>query len=163
MKLNEINVKFREMNDEEYKIFVENSIQDYSNGLIKSGTCAEEEGFERAKNDFKNLLPDGKQTKDNFLYRIENKTQEDVGILWYIKQSESRAFIADILIFEEFQSKGYGRQTLLLLEKEAKQKGISMIALHVFKFNTIAFSLYSSLGYKVVHEEPSGSVMVKEI
>lgn len=161
--MSEINVKFREMNDEEYKVFVENSIQDYSNGLIKSGACTEEEGFERAKNDFKNLLPDGKHTKDNFLYRIENKTQEDVGILWYIKQSEIRAFIADILIFEEFQSKGYGRQTLLLLEKEAKQKGISMIALHVFKFNTIAFSLYSSLGYKVVHEEPSGSVMVKEI
>lgn len=161
--MSEINVKFREMNDEEYKVFVENSIQDYSNGLIKSGTCTEEEGFERAKNDFTNLLPDGKHTKDNFLYRIENNKQEDVGILWYIKQSESRAFIADILIFEDFRSKGYGRQTLLLLENEAKEKGVNMIALHVFKFNTIAFSLYSSLGYKVVHEESSGSVMVKEI
>jgi len=86
-----------------------------------------------------------------------------MGIIWYNKQSEGVAFICDFLIFENYRKKGYGKQTLLLLDNEAKEKGFNKILLHVFRFNKTAFSLYDSIGYKVVKEDGGSIYMVKDL
>lgn len=161
--MGEINVRFREMNDGEYKRFVEDSVLDYSKDLIKSRRCSEEEAFEEAQKSINELLPKGKDTENNFFYTIVNSENEDVGMIWYGQYKEKTAFISDFLIFEKFRKKGYGRQALLLLDKDAEGKGFKKILLHVFRFNTTAFNLYSSLGYQMVQEEPSGIVMVKDV
>lgn len=162
-KMGDFNIRFRKMTDDEFEEFVESSVLDYSQDLIKSGMCSEEEGFESAQKQFNELLPQRKYTENNFLYIVENSENENVGIIWYKKHTEGVAFIADILIYEKFRKKGYGKQTLLLLDNEAKEKGFNKIVLHVFKFNKTAFSLYSSLGYKVVQEDSEGMYMVKDI
>ena len=156
-------ISFRNMTDVEYEKFVETSVLDYSQNLIKSGECSEENGFECAENQFKELLPQGKYTEDNFFCVVVNDENENVGVIWYRKHTEGIAFITDFLIYKQFRKKGYGRATLLLLDSEAKAKGYNKILLHVFKFNETAFSLYSSLGYKVVEEKSDGLYMVKEI
>lgn len=156
-------IRFRDMSDEEFEEFFDFSILDYSQGLIKSGMCSEEDGFDSAKKQFNALLPQGKYTENNFLYIIENDENEAVGTVWYGKYIEGVAAICDILIYEKFRKKGYGKQTLLLLDNKLKESGIKKILLHVFKFNKIAFSLYSSLGYKVVAEDSGGMHMVKDI
>ena len=161
--MGELNLSFREMTDKEFEKFVENSVLDYSKDLIKSGLCSEENAFDSAKKQFNDLLPQGKYTENNFIYVAVNSDHEDVGIIWYNKHSEGVAFICDFLIFENFRKKGYGKQTLLLLDSDAKEKGFTKILLHVFRFNKTAFSLYDSIGYKVVKEDGGSIYMVKDL
>lgn len=52
---------------------------------------------------------------------------------------------------------------MLLIDKDAKEKGFNKVMLHVFKFNDTAFSLYNSIGYKIVDDEDTGFIMVKDI
>lgn len=83
--MSEINVKFREMNDEEYMRFREESVLSYSKSIIKSEDISEEKAFEEAQNSFDEFLPQGKYTENNFLYIIVNCEKEDIGIVWYSK------------------------------------------------------------------------------
>lgn len=161
--MGDFSIRFREMSDSEFEKFVESSVLDYSQDLLKSGLCSEENAFERAQKEFNELLPEGKYTKDNFIYMVVNSDNEDVGIIWYKKLTESEAFICDFLIFEKFRKKGYGKQTLLLLDNDAKEKGVSKMRLHVFRFNKTAFSLYNSIGYKIAKEDGGSIFMVKDI
>ena len=161
--MGEVNIRFREMSDDEFEKFVENSVLDYSQDLIKSGFCSEEIAFNTAKKQFNDLLPQGKYTENNFLNVAVNSDNEAVGIIWYNKYNETVAFICDFLIHEKFRKKGYGKQTLLLLEAEAKEKGYNKILLHVFAFNKTAISLYDFIGYKIVKEDGGSIYMMKDI
>ncbi|MNT97471.1 putative N-acetyltransferase YycN [compost metagenome] len=62
-------------------------------------------------------------------------------------ESDRRAWIADIVVEEEYRGKGYGRRVMLLLEQEVKAMGLNKIGLHVFGFNESAIKLYQSMGY----------------
>ncbi|MGH4125390.1 MAG: GNAT family N-acetyltransferase [Clostridium sp.] len=161
--MEDFNVRFREMSDDEFDKFTEWNILDYSQDLIKSGLCSEENAFESAKKSFNGLIPQGKYTKDNFIYVVVNSDNEDVGFIWYQKYKEDIAFICDFLILEKFRNQGYGKQTLLLIEKEAKEKGLNKILLNVFKYNKPAFSLYKSLEYEIRDEEAENISMLKKI
>lgn len=156
-------IQFRQMNDDEFNKFMESSISDYAQDLIKSGRCTEETALECSKKEFHDIVPHGRDTVNNFFYTIVNSENEDVGVIWYEKHSETLVFICDFLISEKFRKRGYGKQALLLLENNVKEKGLKKIALHVFEFNKPAISLYNCLGYKTVKEEPGSIYMVKDI
>lgn len=53
-----------------------------------------------------------------------------------------------IVIDKPFQGKGYGRQAMKLIEKEAKRLGIKKLMLEVFSQNKRAVNLYKKVGYK---------------
>jgi len=161
--MEDFNIRFREMSDDEFEKFAEWDILDYSQDLIKSGICNEENAFESAKKSFNELLPQGKYTKDNFIYVVVNSDNKSVGFIWYQKYKEDIAFICDFLIVEKFRKQGYGKKTLLLVEKEAKEKGLNKILLNVFRYNKPAFSLYKSLEYKIRDEEAESISMLKNI
>jgi ribosomal protein S18 acetylase RimI-like enzyme len=57
------------------------------------------------------------------------------------------AFVASIEIAEPFRRRGFARQAMLLLEDEARAKGLDRIILNVYGNNEPARSLYQSLGY----------------
>ena len=119
-------MKFIEMTDNEYSHFTERCILSYSQDLIKSGLSSKEAALNDAKNAVSELIPQGKQTEDSFIYKVINSENEYVGTIWYKEhetETEVIAFICDFLIFKEFRKRGYGRQTLLLLEDEVKKKG----------------------------------------
>lgn len=161
--MEDFNIRFREMNDDEFDKFAEWDILAYSKDLIKSGLSSEENALENAKKSFNELLPQGKYTKDNYIYVVVNSDNEGVGFIWYQKYKEDIAFICDFLILEKFRKQGYGKQTLLLLEKEAKEKGLNKILLNVFKYNKPAFSLYKSLEYKIRDQKNENISMLKNI
>lgn len=161
--MGDFNVNFREMTDGEFEKFVEDSIVDYSKDLVKSAFCPEEDAFETAKKHFDELLPMGKNTADSYVYTIINRENEPVGVIWYKEHAKGVAFICDFLIYENHRKKGYGKQTLLLLDEVTREKGIKKILLHVFKFNKTAFSLYESIEYKVVKEDGGSIYMAKVI
>ncbi|HCQ89041.1 MULTISPECIES: GNAT family N-acetyltransferase [unclassified Clostridium] len=161
--MEDFNIRFREMSDDEFDKFAEGDILAYSKDLIKSGLSSEENALENAKKSFNELLPQGKYTKDNYIYVVVNSDNEGVGFIWYQKYKEDIAFICDFLILEKFRKQGYGKQTLLLLEKEAKEKGLNKILLNVFKYNKPAFSLYKSLEYKIRDQKNENISMLKNI
>ena len=161
--MEDFNIIFREMNDDEFDKFAEWDILDYSKDLIKAGLSSEENALEDAKKSFNELLPQGKCTKDNYIYVVVNSDNEGVGFIWYQKYKEDIAFICDFLILEKFRKQGYGKQTLFLLEKEAKEKGLNQVLLNVFRYNKPAFSLYKSLEYKIRDEENENISMLKNI
>jgi len=161
--MSEFNIKFREMTDDEFNKFLEGSILSYSTDLVRAGMYSAEAAFINSKEQFNLLLPQGNYTQNQYLYIIENNENEDLGHIWYEKNEENIAFICNFFILEKFRKKGYGRQALLLVEKDAKSKDFNKIFLHVFKFNDNAISLYKSIGYKVFQEESGGMYLVKDI
>lgn len=158
-----LGVTFREMTDEEFNKFEQWDIEDYSKALIKSGLSSKKDAMEAAKKSFNDLLPQGKYTKDSYVYIILNNDYESVGFIWYEKLNEDIAFICDFLILEQFRRKGYGKQALLLVEKDAKEKGLNKMLLNVFKYNTAAFSLYKTINYKIRKETDQCITMIKDI
>ncbi len=75
-----------------------------------------------------------------------------MGYIWlHVVPGEGpkKAFIYDLIIFEKFRKRGYGRAALVALEEYAKEKRIASISLHVFAHNAAALSLYRKMGYEV--------------
>ena len=75
---------------------------------------------------------------------------ESVGHLWVAERGtpERRTlFIYGVEIDEAHRGRGFGRQTMLLAEVEARSRGIRRVELNVFGGNDVARGLYQSLGY----------------
>ncbi|WP_158437717.1 GNAT family N-acetyltransferase [Naasia lichenicola] len=66
--------------------------------------------------------------------------QHPDGVDWWVYQIE---------VDEESRGNGYGRQAMLLAEREVAALGGVTLGLNVFGFNTVARELYASLGYEV--------------
>ena len=139
------------MNEDEFQMYLEYSIQDYAQENVKAGNWSEEEALEEATRQYQQLLPQGLQTPKNFLFMIaDEELGKDVGILWFALRGqggEQMAFVYDVRIFEEFRRRGYASQAFQLLEERAAELGASSIGLHVFGHNTAAREMYSKLGY----------------
>jgi ribosomal protein S18 acetylase RimI-like enzyme len=145
-------LNLRKMSLEEFEKFEITSKQSYKQDKIRANGFTEVEAQKVADEGFLRLLPKGYNSEDTFLFMVENSENKAIGHLWYLVQgaeNNRKAFIADILIFEEFQGKGLGKETMLLLEVEAKKQKLKSIGLHVFAFNERAIGLYKSLNYQI--------------
>ena len=102
-----------------------------------------------ARKQVKHLLKDGMATSGHyFLNVIEKKSGAKIGRVWFnVDKRKKRAFLYDILINRSYRGKGYGRETMQLLEGKLKGMGISQLGLHVFAHNQIAINLYVNEGY----------------
>lgn len=145
-------IELRDMTEKEYTSFRKQSLEDYKKDKMRANGYTEEEALQISKDSFLHFLPEGFYSKDNFLLMLEDEKNNIVGHLWYCIQgaeNNRKSYICDILIYEEFRGKGFGKSSMLALEEHVKKKGILHIGLHVFGFNDIAISLYRSLGYEV--------------
>ncbi|MGX7139067.1 GNAT family N-acetyltransferase [Enterococcus silesiacus] len=128
------------------------AIKDYAKDKIMAGTWNEDEAIQLAAKSFNELLPEGKDTKYEYLYSIkEDLLDKSVGFLWvHLNKTpyDSKLFIYDFIIFEEFRNVGYGRQTIACLTENAKGINVSQIDLHVFAHNKGAIHLYEQTGFK---------------
>lgn len=155
-------VQFVEISDADFKMWEEAAIADYALEKVKAGNDAVSP--DRAREEFTSLLPQGKSTRNNFVYSIvdEKDNERRVGIIWYAVDSQhfprNTVFIYDIVIDEDMRGKGYGRASLLLLEDRARALGKQRMALHVFGHNERARRLYEELGYR-----PASIMMAKEL
>jgi ribosomal protein S18 acetylase RimI-like enzyme len=144
-------IKFKNMTPEEFDHFAIESKSRYIDEKMKANNLTQDEANKIADADFARILPDGYQSKDNFLYNLMDQENNNVGYLWYCirgSTNNKKAFIADIMIREKFRGKGYGREAMLLLETDVKSRGLKHIGLHVFGFNEVAIKLYQSMGYQ---------------
>jgi ribosomal protein S18 acetylase RimI-like enzyme len=56
--------------------------------------------------------------------------------------------LLDIRIDPDWRGRGFGRQAMRLLEREARQRGCAAIELNVFGSNAVARALYRAEGYR---------------
>jgi ribosomal protein S18 acetylase RimI-like enzyme len=140
----------RPISDAEYATWVEETVPAYAKDKVASGAWAEAEALEKSRAELHSLLPDGKETKDNYLYSVLAEDGERVGMLWFAvkERAGSRiAYVYNIEIDSEYRRKGHAQRALQALEAEVQSLGLAGIALHVFGHNTSAQALYAKLGY----------------
>lgn len=144
-------MKLEQMTPEEFSLWAPRSKSGYANDKEKANGLTPKEAQEIAEKDFLRLLPEGLNSKDNFLYTMKDG-EIAVGYLWFCirgAQDNRKAFLCDIIVEQEYRGKKLGKGAMLLLEEEVKQLGLKEIGLHVFGFNERATQLYKSLGYQV--------------
>jgi len=148
------------MTEDEFAAYLEKTIPKYAAEKVRAGYWPENEALERSRDDHQNLLPQGVNTENNYLFRIQiDETGEKIGILWMKHEAPRKhGFVYDISLDESQHGKGYGKKAMLALEEYAKGLGLESIGLHVFSHNTTAMKLYASLGYEVTSQ-----VMVKKL
>ena len=148
-------VKLIPMAQEDFEAYCERSIREYAAEHVRTGNWKESESLEKARAEFKKLLPNGLQSKDEFIYSIvDESTGQKMGILWVeIKMDETprRAFGYDFMLYEEFRGKGFGKQALMALDEIMKSKDVESMGLHVFGHNTNAFELYKKMGFEITN------------
>lgn len=139
----------------DFEEFLEKAIHDYAQEKIISGNWMADEALEKSRAEFMSLLPDGLQTKDQFVYSVlDEDTNLSIGVLWVqVKMGEfhRKAFICDFVIQPEFRGNGFGKQALQALDKKLKEMGVASVSLHVFAHNTNAIALYEKAGYKATN------------
>ncbi|KAA0564502.1 GNAT family N-acetyltransferase [Bacillus sp. CH30_1T] len=141
------------MKDHEYTLWFQESIKEYAEEKTKAGNFQKESSLEQAENEFNQLLPNGLESKDHYLFTlIDGENQEGVGALWINVQEDGKvAFIYDIKIHGSKRGMGYGKEALKSLDSFAREKDISKISLHVFGHNKVALSLYQNTGFEVTN------------
>lgn len=141
------------MLESELEAYLEKAIPGYAAENVKAGYWSEEDALERSRKAFVHLLPEGINTKNQYLFQVEDaETNQRVGIIWLNAQTESPhsgGFIYDIEMDEAFRGKGYGKQAMLAIEEKARELGLKSIGLHVFAHNTVAKGLYEKIGYQI--------------
>lgn len=140
------------MNEEEFTVWFVKSKNNYRDEIAKNGSTIEE-AQKKADEDMGRLLPEGRQSKDQYIFSIRAEGKW-VGTLWFGVRGaldNRKAFIYDIVLDENTRGKGYGKKAILLLEDEVKKLGLRHIGLHVFGHNTVARNLYQNLGYEITN------------
>ena len=142
------------MSDTQFNDYIQTLLNNYAQEHVNAGNWSADEAPAKAKAQIGELLPNGVATPDHYIYVVEDTTaQAQVGILWLAVEDRAgrpTAFIYDIEIFESYQRRGYGTQTMAAAEAKAKELGLVEIALHVFGSNERARALYRKVGFEEV-------------
>lgn len=139
------------MTQSEFDAFLALAVPEYAADNVRAGYWDEAEALEKSRKEFETLLPKGLQSENHFLYTVYDG-ENAVGLIWMranMDRPTKSGFIFDIRIDEKFRGKGYGKQTMLLIEEKARELGLKSIGLHVFAYNKVAKNLYESIGYEV--------------
>lgn len=140
----------------EFEVYYPKAVRNLAHEMAKANRIPPNEALTLARRCLETLLPEGNvNTPDQYLYNIlVNKRQ--IGVLWFgIRRAGAvlDAFVWDLVIEPLSTGQGYGKLTMLALEKEVRALKISRIYLNVFSHNRRAQSLYEWLGYRPVSSQ----------
>lgn len=146
-----MNIKLQKMSSLEYDQFLAISVDDYAKDKVEAGTWHPDEAEELSIQAFNHYLPDGIDTEHHYLLSIIDTDKHlHIGFLWvFLNKTDlaSKMFIYDFIILEEYRNKGYGKNSLIALEKFAKNIDATEIGLHVFAHNKVALHTYEKHGF----------------
>ncbi|MFS0838151.1 GNAT family N-acetyltransferase [Paenibacillus sp. 1P03SA] len=134
--------------------WLELSVKEYAESKTKAGNTGAEKAMEDSAREFKELLPDGLNTADSYIFNATDaESRQVVGTLWIkIRQEQQEVFIYGIRMDENFRGNGFGKKTLAALEAFVKERRLPpKISLHVFGDNEVALKLYTSAGFKATN------------
>lgn len=116
--------------------------------LIAAG-ASRPEAEDKAARTLDRLFPGGQPAAGQVVGALVDDGRP-VGTLWVGPEGADaqRWWVWDIAIDAEHQGRGFGRAGMLVAEATARAAGATTIGLNVFGHNTVARSLYTSLGYE---------------
>lgn len=141
-------LKLEPIQQEDFERFLEREIRGYAEDHVRNGNWPAEGALERSKQEFEHYLPDGIQSRDQYLYSIIDAGGNKIGVLW-VQVKERKAFIFDFVIDEAFRGKGYGKQALAAMDEKLKSMDVESVGLHVFGDNIAAQELYKKAGFQI--------------
>jgi ribosomal protein S18 acetylase RimI-like enzyme len=146
-------VTLRQPRDDEYEEWLAAEIAGYADQIVEAGALSRELAEERSRQDTAQLLPQGRATPGQLIFRID-ADGKPVGWLWLAmrdpRSEEGVGYIYDVEVDKAFRGNGYGRAAMELAEAEARRHGLHALSLNVVGHNAVARALYSSLGYHEV-------------
>jgi ribosomal protein S18 acetylase RimI-like enzyme len=140
-------ITLESMQQEDFDRVIENEIRGYAAEHVRNGNWPEEGSLERSRKEFESLLPQGVRTPDQYLWSLVDGDRK-IGFIW-VHVKDSKAFIYDFLIDEEFRGKGYGKQALAAMDEMLKSMEVESVGLHVFGDNITAQELYKKMGFEI--------------
>ena len=144
-------LSLRPMTPGEYDDYARDAEEDYAQEVHQSGLADLETARKRAADTFAELLPNGLDSPRMHLWTAVVDDQP-VGMGWIELREDpasTSAYIFNVELREEARGRGLGRQLMLALHEEARALGATSVGLNVFGHNTVARTLYESLGYVV--------------
>jgi ribosomal protein S18 acetylase RimI-like enzyme len=143
-------VEFLEMPQKGFSGYIDLATENFAKARAKNYNRPLDEARTVSKEQVKEMLKQGQETEGHFFFNItESKTGETVGSLWFnVEPDKKLAFLLDIIVYEPYRGKGYGRKALKLLEAKLTNMDVKWIRLNVFADNLPAISLYESKGYR---------------
>jgi GNAT superfamily N-acetyltransferase len=155
-------VKLVPMNEPEFEMYLQYTMQEYAQDQAQSGRESEDEGLQEAEQQYHQLLLQGLQTPGHSLCMIMDEARnKHVGVLWFDQRELAagrQVFVNDIFIFEEFRRSGYAQWAMQQLEKQAVELGATSIGLRILGQNEAAHTLYEKLHYNVASIDMSKSL-----
>jgi len=149
------------MDETDFQEYLSTAIADYAQDHVVAGRWTSEDALKMATQEYNQILPNGLNSKDNYLFSIENETGTKVGMLWFAvveRGAKKGAFVYDIEIKEEYRRHSYGEQAFRTLEEKVRQLGLQTISLHVFGHNQAARAMYEKLGYVTTNVQMSKTI-----
>ncbi len=138
------------MRPDEFPNFEAESKRGFARDMSENGGVDPDAARTKAERDFARLLPAGLASTGQFLFVIEDERGAAKGALWFAEEERNGrrcAFLYDIRVDEASRGQGIGRLAMQLLEREVRARGLDSLELNVLGGNTVARSLYQSLGY----------------
>ena len=138
------------MNEAEYIAWLRETVPAYATDKVASGQWEQDQALQLSTAEYAEMLPQGIETPDNYLYTLRDAAGSRVGMLWFAVKTKfgSRiAYVYDVSVDELYKRQGHATRAFQALEQEALRLGLAGVALHVFGHNTGAQALYAKLGY----------------
>jgi ribosomal protein S18 acetylase RimI-like enzyme len=135
----------------ECEVFLERVIPEYAEDKVHAGQWDVSDALERSRKEFLDDLPQGVETKNQYLYTVFDG-EKAVGMIWLSanpNDATQSGFISELYVDEKYRGKGYGKQAMLLIEEKVRELGLKSIGLHVFGVNQTARKLYEAVGYEI--------------
>ena len=143
----------RPMTRAEWDEWMPRQMAGYAEHIAASGVMSEANAWEKAKSDTARSFHAGFETPGQLLFRMLADGAA-VGWLWIAVPGPDydrlMAWVYNIEVDPAFRGRGYGRAAMILAEGEARSRGMTSLGLNVHGQNTVARSLYDSLGYDVM-------------
>jgi ribosomal protein S18 acetylase RimI-like enzyme len=137
-------VRLRPLHEDELEGWLDRTREGYAREMVEHGGFPEAEAREKAREDIATYIG---TAGDGVFVLEDDASGARVGHLWLAERRGGLA-VLDVYVEEGLRGRGYGRAAMDLAEDEARRRGLERIHLNVFAGNTIARSLYESLGYQ---------------
>ena len=151
--MSSVELRLRPATADEIEGWLPRLAAEYAAHIAGSGFLPPADARRKADNDLRAQLKD---RTGQLMFRLA-AGEQPVGWLWlavpFPGGDPVMAWVNYVQVDPEFRGRGYGRQAMLLAEREAAARGMTSIGLNVHGPNVVARALYDSLGYQVTAQQ----------
>ncbi len=151
-----VELRLRPATPDEIEAWLPRLAAEYAAAIAGSGSLPPADARRKADSDLRAQLTDGPAHAGQLIFRLI-AGEQPAGWLWLAVPvpagDPAMAWVNNVEVDEEFRGRGYGRQAMLLAEREAAARGMTSVGLNVHGQNTVARGLYDSLGYQVTAQQ----------